>query len=111
MHDMLFKEIGNLNRFLFIRMPESTLWLHEFIDLNKEHLQNMIKEFTKKSMSIEKLFYFICRLIIFRINDKYQFKDGDEMYDFVNLEEALKPIKEADGNIWSGGEFMSINIY
>lgn len=80
------------------------MWPQEFSDYNEMHLHEVMHQITKKSIFLEKTFFFIIKLILFRINDKYSFKTYDKMYDFFNISNALEQVKDTDGEAKHDGE-------
>lgn len=109
MNRILFKGIKNINSYLLIALPQVAILPQEFAELNETHLEEVINQITKKSVFLENIFLYVIRLILFRINDKYSFKVGDEIYDFFNIPVALEPNKDTDGEAKNDGKFALIN--
>lgn len=78
-------------------MPPVPVWPEEFGQLNETHLEKVSEHITNKSIFLEKTFLYLIKLILFRINDKYSFKEGDQIYDFFNIPIGLEPNKDTDG--------------
>jgi len=66
-----------------------------------------MKIISDKTVFIEEVFSYLIKLIIYRVNDKYSFKDEDTMYDFFNLNKALEVIKDTDGEAKRNGTSLS----
>lgn len=67
-----------------------------------------MKIISDKTVFIEEVFIYLIKLIIYRVNDKYFFKDEDTMYDFFNLNKALEVIKDTDGEAKRNGMSLSV---
>lgn len=96
-----------------IKLPENTVGPYEFETLNEIYVEEIVKQFTKKSISSEKKFYDIIMLILFRINAKYSFNEDENMYlhSFFDVNKALGEIKETDGEAKHEGLFVYIYIH
>jgi len=88
-------------------LPAQPVWPHEFKELNRIHLEDTMKIISDKTIFIEEVFSYLIKLIIYRVNDKYSFKDEDSMYDFFNLNKALEVIKDTDGEAKRNGTSLS----
>lgn len=109
MNRILCKEIENISSYQLITLPQVAMSPHEFAELNEMHLEEVINQITKKSIVLENTFLYVIRLILFRVNDKYSFKDGDGIYDFFNIPVALEPNKDTDGEAKKDGKFALID--
>jgi len=84
-------------------LPAKPVWPQEFKELNRVHLEDTMKIISDKTIFIEDVFNYVIKLIIYRVNDKYSFKDEDTMYDFFNVNKALEVIKDTDGEAKRNG--------
>lgn len=107
----LRQEIKNINNYLFIKLPNEAITHEEFLELNEIHIKETIKDITKKSIALENIFQYIIKLILYRINDKYSFKNKDEMYDFFNVAKALENVRETDLEVNRNREFVPFVVY
>lgn len=105
MDGILRQEIENINKCLLIKLPNETMTSQEFLTLNETHIKETMKIITKKSIHLENIFQYIIQLILYRINDKYSFKDNDKLYEFFNVEKALENVRDTDVEIKRKGEF------
>lgn len=103
MNYILRTEIDNIAQYLLIKLPDEPVWPHEFKELNKIYLEDAMKNISDKSIFIEEVFNYAIKLILFRVNDKYSFKDEDMMYKFFNVNRALEDIKDTDGEAKRNG--------
>ena len=71
-----------------------------------------MKHISDKSIFIEDVFNYVIKLIIYRVNDKYSFKDEESMYNFFNVNRALEDIKDTDGEAKRNGMvYPNIGIF
>lgn len=105
------KEISNIRQFQYVQLPNLAVGPGEFERLNEIHLQETMNQLIKKSKLLEKIFHYIIKLILYRINDKYSFKPEDKKYDFFNSIKALEEIKVTDGETLQKGEFIFVHLY
>lgn len=82
------------------------MWPEDFQSFNLSYIQEIMKLVSKKSAALEKQFEFVVRLILYRINDKYAFKDESKMYNYFNVAKAMADIKETDGEVKQNGRFQ-----
>jgi hypothetical protein len=100
---ILQNEIENIAQYLLIMLPDHPVWPHEFKELNKIYLEDTMKNISDKSIFIEDVFNYVIKLILYRVNDKYSFKDEESMYKFFNVNRALEDIKDTDGEAKRNG--------
>lgn len=67
-----------------------------------------MKRVKKKSAAIEKHFEFMVKLILYRINNRYAFKDENKMYNYFNIAKAIMDIKESDGDVKQNSKFHKL---
>lgn len=122
MDRIIRKEIEIINQSILIELPDSAISPREFVELNVTQINYMMKQITETSIRIEKMFHFIIKLILYRINDKYSLKNDNQKFDFFNVVLALEDIKDSDGVIKCNSElqllinfkfkdFVSVQLY
>lgn len=99
MDGILRNEIENIRKYVLVKLPNEAVTPKEFLELNEMHIKETMEEIKKKSIYLENIFHYMIKLILFRINDKYSFKDNDKMYDFFNVTTALENVRDSDVSI------------
>jgi len=84
--------IKNVKRLSFIDIPDAAVYPKEFEELNETNLRTKLDELVKISRHMEKSFHTIMRMIVFRINDIYFFKDEANMFNYFNTNKALEHV-------------------
>lgn len=104
---ILRKSLSSMNQYMLIKLPDSPVWPHEFLELNNANIQEMIKLITKKSIFSEKIFLSIIESILYRLHDKYSFKDDKDKFNFFDVTLALDDIRDTDRELRRDGEFFT----
>lgn len=96
MDRILRESLSSMSEYTLIKSPESAVWPEEFLTFNTTYIQEIMKLITKKSISTEKTFFSIIKLILYRIHDKYAFKEDDKKFDFFDIAQAMDDIRDTD---------------
>lgn len=96
MDRILRKSLSSISEYILIKSLDSAVWLEEFLTFNTTYIREIMKLIIKKSMSTEKTFISIIKLILYRIHDKYSFKDDDKKFDFFDVAQAMDDIRDTD---------------
>lgn len=96
MDHILRKSLSSISQYILIKSPDSAVWPEEFLAFNTTYIQETMKLIKKKSIFSEKIFFSIIQLILYRIHDKYCFKDDDEKFDFFNVAQAMNDVRDLE---------------
>lgn len=62
-----------------------------------------MQSISEKTIFLEKVFHYVIKMILYRVNDKYSFKDEDMLFDFFHVNIAMEDIKDTDGEAKRNG--------
>lgn len=99
---MIRKKMDNIKKCILIKLPNEAKWPDELEELSLLHCTKMIDYVDKQSLSAEKMFHDMIKLILSRIDYTYFSSPGSldtklDIYDWFNIKKGLKPVTESDG--------------
>lgn len=113
---ILQKSLTSISQYVLFKSPDSAMLPDEFLAFNNTYTQETMISITKKSIFLEKTFLSLMKLILYRIHDKYSFKDDDKKYEFFNVALALEDIRDSDietkryGKCYTNKHAFSCNV-